>query len=119
MPKVPQPQRTETLVPPLRQPVSSLEHSQPTGGEEDGEDAQYDGGGGRVGGKMEHSTENDDAADGVRDAHEWRVEGGLVLASTEVKDTPAIIGAVAILFATINIVGGFMVTRRMLRMFNK
>ena len=47
------------------------------------------------------------------------VVGGLVLASTEVKDTPAIIGAVAILFATINIVGGFMVTRRMLRMFNK
>ena len=47
------------------------------------------------------------------------VVGGLVLATTEVTDTAAVIGAVAILFATINIVGGFMVTRRMLRMFNK
>ena len=47
------------------------------------------------------------------------VVGGLVLATDEVPQTAAIIGAVAILFATINIVGGFMVTRRMLRMFNK
>jgi NAD(P) transhydrogenase subunit alpha len=47
------------------------------------------------------------------------VVGGLVLATTEVPEAAAVIGAVAILFATINIVGGFMVTRRMLRMFNK
>lgn len=47
------------------------------------------------------------------------VVGGLVLANNEVPQAAAIIGAIAILFATINIVGGFMVTRRMLRMFNK
>ncbi len=47
------------------------------------------------------------------------VVGGLVLADNEVPTAAAIIGAIAILFATINIVGGFMVTRRMLRMFNK
>ncbi|MDB2575792.1 Re/Si-specific NAD(P)(+) transhydrogenase subunit alpha [Planctomycetota bacterium] len=47
------------------------------------------------------------------------VVGGLVLAKNEVPTAAAVIGAIAILFATINIVGGFMVTRRMLRMFNK
>ena len=47
------------------------------------------------------------------------VVGGLVLATDDVPQVAAIIGAIAILFATINIVGGFMVTRRMLRMFNK
>ncbi|MGB0330877.1 MAG: Re/Si-specific NAD(P)(+) transhydrogenase subunit alpha, partial [Planctomycetota bacterium] len=47
------------------------------------------------------------------------VVGGLVLATDDVPRVAAIIGAIAILFATINIVGGFMVTRRMLRMFNK
>ncbi|MEM6572407.1 MAG: Re/Si-specific NAD(P)(+) transhydrogenase subunit alpha, partial [Planctomycetota bacterium] len=47
------------------------------------------------------------------------VVGGLVLATTQVGTTAALIGAVAVLFATINIVGGFMVTQRMLRMFHK
>ena len=42
-----------------------------------------------------------------------------MLATDGVPQVAAIIGAIAILFATINIVGGFMVTRRMLRMFNK
>ncbi|MEM1450463.1 MAG: Re/Si-specific NAD(P)(+) transhydrogenase subunit alpha [Planctomycetota bacterium] len=47
------------------------------------------------------------------------VVGGLVLATTQVGTTAALIGAIAVLFATINIVGGFMVTQRMLRMFHK
>ena len=47
------------------------------------------------------------------------VVGGLVLATTQVGTSAAAIGAIAVLFATINIVGGFMVTRRMLRMFHK
>ncbi|MEM6671617.1 MAG: Re/Si-specific NAD(P)(+) transhydrogenase subunit alpha [Planctomycetota bacterium] len=47
------------------------------------------------------------------------VVGGLVLATTKVGTAAALIGAVAVLFATINIVGGFLVTRRMLRMFHK
>jgi NAD(P) transhydrogenase subunit alpha len=34
-------------------------------------------------------------------------------------DTPAYIGAAAILVASINIAGGFLVTRRMLEMFRK
>jgi NAD(P) transhydrogenase subunit alpha len=46
------------------------------------------------------------------------VVGGL-LGSHGSLDTAAIVGIVAILFATINIVGGFWVTRRMLAMFRK
>jgi H+-translocating NAD(P) transhydrogenase subunit alpha len=47
------------------------------------------------------------------------VLGGIVFAGRETFDEIAILGAVAILFATINIAGGFLVTQRMLRMFRK
>jgi proton-translocating NAD(P)+ transhydrogenase subunit alpha len=42
--------------------------------------------------------------------------GALVLAGTESRAT-TILGFVAVVFATINVVGGFGVTYRMLRMF--
>lgn len=45
--------------------------------------------------------------------------GGLLQAGTGRVDAAAIIGVVAILFASINVVGGFVVTQRMLRMFRK
>ena len=47
------------------------------------------------------------------------VIGGILMGSGGVSGTATFIGAVAVLFATINIVGGFQVTRRMLRMFHK
>ena len=47
------------------------------------------------------------------------VVGGLVLAVQTAGTAATWIGAIAVLFATINIVGGFQVTRRMLRMFRK
>lgn len=47
------------------------------------------------------------------------VVGGLLLATEEAGAAASWIGAAAVLFATINIVGGFHVTRRMLRMFHK
>ena len=45
--------------------------------------------------------------------------GGLFSAGIPHMDTSAIIGAVAAFFATINIAGGFLVTKRMLQMFRK
>ncbi len=45
--------------------------------------------------------------------------GGLLQAGSGHLDTASILGAVAILFASINVVGGFVVTQRMLRMFRK
>jgi NAD(P) transhydrogenase subunit alpha len=42
--------------------------------------------------------------------------GALVLAGTENQAT-TVLGFLAIVFATINVVGGFLVTHRMLRMF--
>jgi NAD(P) transhydrogenase subunit alpha len=42
--------------------------------------------------------------------------GALVLAGTENRAT-TVLGFLAIVFATINVVGGFLVTHRMLRMF--
>ena len=42
--------------------------------------------------------------------------GAIVLAGTESTAT-TVIGFVAVVFATINVVGGFAVTHRMLRMF--
>jgi len=48
--------------------------------------------------------------------------GGLIIsARADMGDEPivAILGLVAIIFATINVVGGFMVTDRMLEMFKK
>ncbi|MEE2940957.1 MAG: Re/Si-specific NAD(P)(+) transhydrogenase subunit alpha [Planctomycetota bacterium] len=47
------------------------------------------------------------------------VVGGLLLAVQTAGTAATWIGAIAVLFATINIVGGFQVTRRMLRMFRK
>jgi NAD(P) transhydrogenase subunit alpha len=45
--------------------------------------------------------------------------GGMLQAASGRWDTPAYIGAAAILVASINIAGGFLVTRRMLEMFRK
>jgi len=49
------------------------------------------------------------------------VIGGMLLASSGGMGLPAaaILGAVAVLLATINVAGGFLVTQRMLRMFRK
>lgn len=45
--------------------------------------------------------------------------GGLLIAGSVGGTMAQIIGVVAIVFATINVVGGFMVTDRMLEMFKK
>jgi len=45
--------------------------------------------------------------------------GGLISATTEVASASTIIAGAATLFATINVVGGFLVTQRMLKMFRK
>lgn len=47
--------------------------------------------------------------------------GAMVVASTSIGDATVAswIGFVAVVFATINVVGGFMVTDRMLEMFKK
>jgi H+-translocating NAD(P) transhydrogenase subunit alpha len=45
--------------------------------------------------------------------------GSLVAAGAEFGRAANILGAVAVLCATINVVGGFMITERMLRMFKR
>ena len=45
--------------------------------------------------------------------------GGMLQIGGELSDPAVILGAVAILVATINIAGGFLVTQRMLKMFQK
>lgn len=45
--------------------------------------------------------------------------GGILQAGSGRLDAAAILGAIAILFASINVFGGFLVTQRMLRMFRK
>jgi NAD(P) transhydrogenase subunit alpha len=45
--------------------------------------------------------------------------GGLIQAGGGQVDAAGILGALAILFASINIAGGFLVTQRMLAMFRK
>lgn len=45
--------------------------------------------------------------------------GALVVAGHTYFDIPAWLGFAAVVFATINVVGGFMVTDRMLEMFKK
>ena len=45
------------------------------------------------------------------------IVGGLLQAGSGELDLAGILGALAILFASINVVGGFAVTRRMLEMF--
>ena len=47
------------------------------------------------------------------------VVGGLLQTTNDIKDPVTIIAVIAILIASINIVGGFMVTHRMLKMFKK
>ena len=47
------------------------------------------------------------------------VIGGMLQVSGEPTDTITILGALAILLATINIAGGFLVTQRMLKMFRR
>ena len=48
------------------------------------------------------------------------IVGALVLAGSMESSAPArIMAAVAVVFAAINVVGGFLVTDRMLRMFKK
>lgn len=47
------------------------------------------------------------------------VVGAIIAAGTEQTDLSAILGFLAVIFATINVVGGFMVTDRMLKMFKK
>ena len=45
--------------------------------------------------------------------------GALIAAGTEEITLASTLGFAAVVFATINVVGGFMVTHRMLRMFQK
>lgn len=47
------------------------------------------------------------------------IVGALVAAQGGAVVTSRILGCVAIIFATINVVGGFLVTDRMLKMFGK
>ncbi|MCO4746739.1 MAG: Re/Si-specific NAD(P)(+) transhydrogenase subunit alpha [Proteobacteria bacterium] len=47
------------------------------------------------------------------------IVGGILQASSGETNTAAILGAIAILVATINIAGGFLVTQRMLAMFRR
>ena len=47
------------------------------------------------------------------------VVGALISAGGELGDLPTYLGAAAVMFAMINVVGGYMVTNRMLSMFKK
>jgi len=47
------------------------------------------------------------------------IVGALAVATTAEASTANLLGFLAIVFATINVVGGFMVTDRMLAMFGK
>jgi NAD(P) transhydrogenase subunit alpha len=47
------------------------------------------------------------------------IVGALQTATTAESSVSNVLGFIAILFATINVVGGFLVTDRMLRMFGK
>ncbi|RMG45033.1 MAG: NAD(P) transhydrogenase subunit alpha [Acidobacteria bacterium] len=45
--------------------------------------------------------------------------GALISAGSENQFVPKMLGFVAVIFATINVIGGFLVTHRMLEMFRK
>jgi NAD(P) transhydrogenase subunit alpha len=45
--------------------------------------------------------------------------GALLSSGTQHSNLTAVLGVIAIVFATINVVGGFLVTDRMLRMFRR
>jgi NAD(P) transhydrogenase subunit alpha len=47
------------------------------------------------------------------------VVGALVIAGAHTTRLTTLLGFVAVVFATINVVGGFMITDRMLKMFRK
>ncbi len=47
------------------------------------------------------------------------IVGAILAAGSGESNLSAILGFLAVIFATINLVGGFMVTRRMLLMFKK
>ncbi|UCE87307.1 MAG: NAD(P) transhydrogenase subunit alpha [Deltaproteobacteria bacterium] len=47
------------------------------------------------------------------------IVGALLAAGAEERTLSSVLGFVAIVFATINVVGGFLVTNRMLAMFKK
>lgn len=47
------------------------------------------------------------------------IVGAIIAAGHEESTLTIILGLVAVIFATINVVGGFMVTHRMLEMFRK
>jgi NAD(P) transhydrogenase subunit alpha len=47
------------------------------------------------------------------------VAGALISAGSGQRDLATILGVLAVAFATINVVGGFLVTHRMLGMFKK
>lgn len=45
--------------------------------------------------------------------------GALLSAGTQHSTLTAILGLIAVIFATMNVVGGFLVTHRMLKMFHR
>jgi len=45
--------------------------------------------------------------------------GAVLVSGTGLNDLSTFLGILAVIFATINVVGGFMVTSRMLKMFKK
>jgi len=47
------------------------------------------------------------------------VVGGMLQLNTGIESPVTILGAIAVLVATINIAGGFLVSQRMLRMFRR
>ena len=47
------------------------------------------------------------------------IVGALISAGAEIHGLATFLGAFAVMFATINVVGGYMVTNRMLSMFKK
>jgi NAD(P) transhydrogenase subunit alpha len=47
------------------------------------------------------------------------VVGGMLQLTSSLDSPVTILGAIAVLVATINIAGGFLVTQRMLRMFRR
>lgn len=47
------------------------------------------------------------------------IVGAILSAGSEAFNISTVLGTIAIIFATINVVGGFLVTDRMLKMFKK
>lgn len=47
------------------------------------------------------------------------IVGAIVAAGSGAGTTAAVLGVIALVFATVNVVGGFLVTDRMLEMFKK